>query len=371
MAVYPTWKIRYGIGIESAGWGTGVAAGTKIPTNGPKGIWMNNLNINFDSGQEFADARKATGVSYRKIAEYTQGLKKPNASFEWEASAYNIAPFLYGLFHKLAAGTEVEAAVTFIKTFLAYGLNPNYALVTGGTTPNWAANDIPMSLSMTKDILQSGTTEGHRLEGCVPSSIKLSGTEGAPLMITVDMLAYDYDFNADATTSASYTVAQAGGADAAPLMWQAATFQLANAAGTLTENNCSSWEATFTNNAVLKFGDAQNANRVIFGNFGMTGSFTIPWDGANTIVDDYNAGTDRLMFVYWGDGTVSSTGELNIVANVRFTSAEMADADGEVVLNVGYEAVLDGTDHSAEGGALPTTSPVKVQLYDGIDYGAE
>ena len=56
MAVYPTWKIRYGIGIESAGWGTGVAAGTKIPTNGPKGIWMNNLNINFDSGQEFADA---------------------------------------------------------------------------------------------------------------------------------------------------------------------------------------------------------------------------------------------------------------------------------------------------------------------------
>lgn len=370
MAVYPTWKIRYGVGIETAAWGTGVAAGTKMPTGAPMGIWMTDLNIDFNSGQEFIDTRKATGVSYRKTGEYLQSLKKPSASFTWEANAYNVAPFFYGLFHKLAAATVVEAAGSpYVKTFLVYGLNPDYALVTGGTTPNWATNDIPMSLSLTKDLFQNATAESHRLEGCVPSSIKLAGSEGQPLMITVDLIAKDYDFAVDASTG-TYTPVTA-----ASLMWQDATFMLASgagsgAAGTLTAINCTSWEANFTNNCVFKFGDSQTGNRVIFGNFGMTGSFTIPWDGENTLTDDYVAGTDRMMFVYWGDGTVSSAGEFNVVANVRFTSVEMGDADGETTMTVNYEAVLDGTNHSGESGALPTTSPVQVQVADGLDYGA-
>lgn len=366
MAVYPTWKIRYGIGIEET-WGTGVAAGTNIPTNGPKGIWLTN-QPDINPGQEFIDTRKATGTSYRKTGEYLKSLKKPTATFEWEANAYNIAPFIYSLLFKKATDEVIEAAVTpYVKTFYAFGVNPDYTALAAAGSPTWDATggtgNLPIALSLTKDIFQAATAESHRLEGGVPSSIKFSGSEGQPLMISAEMLGKDYDFAVDSTAgSASYVVANDGaGADRVPLMWQDAVVKLGGALATI---NCSTWELTLANGCNFKFGDAQTANRAIFSGFTGTGSFTFAWDGANTELDLMVAGTDQRMQVYWGAAvTAATTGDLGFDYNLRYTSVEMSDGDGEIIVNCNFEIVDDGATPSANG-------PITITLADTLDYGA-
>ena len=381
MAVYPTWKIRYGIGIE-IDWGittpyapttAGVAAGTNIPTyvngvsaGGPAGIWLTN-QPDFNPGQEFVDTRKATGTSYRKTGEYLQSLKKPTATFEWEANAYNIAPFVYSLLFKKATDGVIEAAGTpYVKTFYAFGVNPDYtALNATYASPTWDATvntgNLPIALSLTKDIFQSATAESHRLCGAIPASIKFSGSEGQPLMISAEMLGKYLATQMDASSGTYQVACTSDGVDRVPLMWQDATVKLGGALATI---NCSTWELNLANGLALKFGDAQQANRAIFSGFTGTGSFTFAWDGANTELDLMVAGTDQRMQVYWGAAvTAATTGELGFDYNLRYTSVEMADGDGEIIVNCNFEIVDDGATPSANG-------PITITMADTLDYGA-
>ena len=134
-------------------------------------------------------------------------------------------------------------------------------------------------------------------------------------------------------------------------------------------------EGNATQNLVLKgfnLNIANGVNRVGFNSNGdaeayalpeyvITGDLTIKYDdefdyGAdNNVIQDFLDGDTLSLALKWGDGTVSSAGEMNILAEIQYTGDPTQDiSENGIFHTLAFECVQN-----------TTTEALKIQLFNG------
>ena len=123
-------------------------------------------------------------------------------------------------------------------------------------------------------------------------------------------------------------------------------------------------EGNATQNLVLKsfnFNISNGVNRIGFdsnGNaeayalpeYAITGSISIKYDdefdygAANNVIQDFLDGDTLSLALKWGDGTVSSAGEMNILAEIQYTGDPAQDiSENGIFHNLSFECVQNSS----------------------------
>jgi hypothetical protein len=278
----------------------------------------------FDPGSMVINQRKAIGTSYRSAAvgmEYQMGSRVPTVSFECDATPKILALFFYLLFQ----GGSTEASGTpFVKTFIPYAEG---------------AEDVVAAAALIRQ-MSGGTANSHLIGGAIIKSLTLSAEEGQPLKVTAEFTGYnavtDYDFDA-AANILDFD-------NSAPLLFQNASVKLAT-----TAVNIPGFNVTITNNAAAKFYNTCQVTKYVLMDFTGEGSFKVPFAaatvGANAQVDNFAAGTDCLLQIFWGNETPSADGDVKFEFNARYTGATVTGED-EVLTELPFECAHDGTNNA-------------------------
>ena len=123
-------------------------------------------------------------------------------------------------------------------------------------------------------------------------------------------------------------------------------------------------EGNATQNLILKsfnLNIANGVNRVGFNSNGdaeayalpeytITGDITIKYDdefdygAGNNVIQDFLDGDTMSLALKWGDGTVSSAGEMNILAEIQYTGDPAQDiSENGIFHNLSFECVQNGS----------------------------
>ena len=123
-------------------------------------------------------------------------------------------------------------------------------------------------------------------------------------------------------------------------------------------------EGNSTQNLILKsfnLNIANGVNRVGFNSNGdaeayalpeytITGDITIKYDdefdygAGNNVIQDFLDGDTMSLALKWGDGTVSSAGEMNILAEIQYTGDPAQDiSENGIFHNLSFECVQNGS----------------------------
>jgi len=297
----------------------------------------------FDPGSMVINTRKAVGTSYRQTSsgclEYQQGSRVPTATYEADATYKILALFFQLLFQ----GGASEAATTpFLKTFIPYAEGDA---------------DVVACAALIRQ-MSAGGTDSHMIGGAIIKSLTLSAEEGQPLRVSAEFSGYnmvsDFDFDADSNILEFDTTAC--------LMWQNASVKIAGTAA-----NIPGFSLTISNNAVEKFYNTPHVTKYVLGDFTATGSISVPWSattvGANAQIDNFVAGTDTLLQIWWGaeNPTASpAAGDVKLEVNMRYTGATVG-GDDEIITELPFEAAHDG----ASGANLA----IRAYVSDTVDRG--
>ncbi len=287
-------------------------------------------------GQNILDVRKSTGLAYRHAGtgmEFQQTTRQPSTTWNFEVTAWNIAPFLWTLFQ---AGTSQAGATTYVKTFIPYAE---------------ADQDFEAWLTLIRK-MSDGTANSHVAGGMIARSINFTAESGGALNANIEMIGYNSvtDFDLDAQASLLNFSTRAS------LLWQNATITLDG-----TPINIDGINFTITNNATSKFYDNVHPTKHLLGDFGVEGTVVIPWaqatEGANSQITKFIAGTDSALVVYWGNSPASANGDIAFSLNIRYTGAEPT-TDDEIQISCPFLGVHDGTN-----------TPCSISVCDSVDRG--
>ena len=281
---------------------------------------------NFDSGQMTVKQRKATGFAYWRGDtgfEFQQEKRAPITTYEFDVTKQNLPLFLWLLFQK---GTSQGAVGTgYLKTCVPYGEGES---------------DTEVCAVLLKK-MSTTAADSHVIGGAIVKSITLSCSESAPVLkASVELIGYNmvtnYDFNAGPNII-EYD-------SSTPLLWQNASIKMAGQAV-----NLPGFTLTVTNNAVAKFYDNPHPVKYVLNTVEGTGSITVPWAdtyaGSNEAIDNFIAGTDSLLQIWWGTETPGADGDVKIEVNCRYTGAAVG-GDDEVIIECPFDAVHDGTNNA-------------------------
>jgi hypothetical protein len=312
---------------------------------------------NLDINPEFLGGRKRLGLPMQRVGtgmERTKTIDRPAVSLSMaEVGPHLLNPFLWLLFQK----ASTEGITPFAKTFD----------VNSTASPYDPACEVYSSVC--RCLGGSGeASEWQAIHGCIARSITLNADEAGSLGATIDLMAAEADIPFTLPTSGGGTFSERATAMLArlvvpakdPLLWQNATVTVNG-----TAINIRGFSLTMTNNAILRFYDNAVGLKYILGEFGVTGSFMMPWDhaslGDDEQIKNFKAGTDVALRVYWGDGTTSSEGEFEILTNVRYTGAPL-EAGEEMETNLSFEGAFDNV--------LGTgNTPCKIISVDAYQFG--
>ena len=345
MAIYPAWDQLYGIGLQAT-WGTAIPTGTSLSDT------YGGLEVigypDFTSGLEVIDTRKATGVPYRKTIEYLQGTKSPGVTLEMEASPRSLIPFLFALFH-----TVTEAATPFEKIFTIYASHPDF------TGKSASALTSPGLFTLVRNT--GVTAESHQLTNCIVRSMTLSGEQGQPLKMSVEVIA--------TTLSTAYTLTTDDftfpTTQNTAIMFHDLYLRLDGSVA----SRANSFSITMSNNAVVKHqagAGNQNVTGFVLGDFTVTGSLSIPWGlsaNENAEIEKFTDGTssrptDTLIEICnANDYACNLAGEFLLKTNVRYTAVPLGESDNEMTLDLSIEGVDDVTNAVA-----------RIEVSDGLDW---
>jgi len=345
MGVRVLWQDQYAFAYQTTSIGSTIdfatASGAGVGTSEYALPLINHPHI--DAGLDIIDQRKAIGISQRSVAtghqEFLQGTKNPNSTWEFDGNAYNLAPFLWTLFQK--GTTEGTGTAKFTKTY-----DPPTA-TEGPECEVWM-----LLLRKMEEATNAHSTRGT---GFIVKSITLSADGFSPLRVSVELVGKDVSYVYDAQNAVfTYNTKSFlvwGGSSGATCEIDGAAVQLEG------------FTLTITNNAIARHYGGQDVDKFITSDYTLEGSISVFWGDSNASQDqetqlvDFVAGTDKRLHIYWGTtGGATTAGDLDILANIRYTGATLADVDTEIVTECPFVGVYDGT-----------YDAIQIVLSDGID----
>ena len=325
MPLRTPWQDRYFLSTQTTSIST--AAGF---TSSNIGILLNVFALDvtnhphLDPGQQIEDYRVATGLSVRSVRsgvtadEFQQTRKEPSVTLEFQASAYNLAPFLWSLFQ---TGASEGAAAVYPKTCIAY------------TDP---AAEMWMSIARQ---MSASTADSHRMDGAICRSLTLEAAGQGVVKATAEMIGYDVATNVNVS---GYT---ATWPNKAPLLWRNAGASLGTYVAS-TVIGIDGFRLTMSNNAVGIYYDDHRPQKWVLGDFTIEGQIAVPWAaatvGGNVEFDKFVAGTPSRLRLLWGSYAGTADGELVIEVNMRYTGTTL-EGDVETVATLPFVHAFDGT----------------------------
>ncbi len=132
------------------------------------------------------------------------------------------------------------------------------------------------------------------------------------------------------------------------LKWQDAQTSLGTdtTSANLTPINLPGFSLTITNNAEPHFYNSPIPYKYTLGKFEVNGSFFLPWgtatEGANNALNDYKAGTDMSLQIYWGTDLATVPLDFSIEVNLLHDDVSI-EGDTELGTQTNFRGVTDGT----------------------------
>ena len=333
MSLRVGWMDRYGAILQassiSATRGFGAGSGIGISSDKYAIPLVEHADIN--AGINIIDQRKAIGIAQRSVAtghcEFLQGTKAPTTTWEFDANAYNLAPFLWLLFQKGA--TEGTTAL-FTKIF-----DPPTA-TEGAECEVWA--------NLLRIMEEGSTAHSTRGTGFIVRSITLSSEGFSPLRASVEMIGSDVSYVYNATGATMTFDSNCG------LVFGGASGVTTTLGGTAV--NLEGFSITITNNAIARNYGQQTVQKFITGDYTVEGNFKVFWGDSNfgqeTELTKWISGTDQQLNIYWGSaGGATTAGDLSIKSNIRYSSAAV-ETDEEIGNAMSFVGVYDGTNDAIE-----------------------
>ena len=351
MATFASFVPVLGIGREST-WGTvsGLYTGNLMPGAAKsviKGIPLTEMP-NFESGVSTIESNKFHGTSYVRtdVSERMRGIKLPGTTLNFDMSTDIIQPFLMTFFQRDGSSALQGGADVYKKTYLAYTADPDLASKAAYMSPVTADSSVPMSLFLVKKT--GAASEGHILQGAIARQITISGSVNEPLKASVEMIAKTMATNRDYSSDVF-----AFNTDP-PILFQDMKFEWAT-----TETDMLAFSITINNNAIQKPYDNQTVQKIIYGKIQTTGSITLPWDGANTMLDAYGGAiSSNVQRFEFGNSATAITGacsadrDFYAIVPAAITGYRETEQDGERAMEIDFEGVYDGTILSSDEGSI-------------------
>jgi len=359
MGTYPAWLPTISIGREST-WGdvSGLYGGGLIPSGGPKGLPLTEMP-DFNSGVSTIESNKYHGTSFVRtdVSERMRGIKLPGTTLNFDVSTDIIQPFLMTFFQRDGSNALQGGASVYTKTYRAYTADPDLASKAAYMDPTTAGSSVPMSLFLVKKT--GAASEGHILQGAIARQITISGTVNEPWKASVEMIAKTMATNRDYSSDVFTFNTDP------PILFQDTKFEWAT-----TETDMLAFSITINNNAVQKTYDNQTVQKIIYGKIQTTGSITLPWDGANTMLDAVSGAiSSNIQRFEFGnsataiDGGMETDRDFYILIPASLTGEyRETEIDGERCMEVGFEGVYDGTILSSNEGSI------KIMCSDSLQY---
>jgi len=267
----------------------------------------------------------AVGLSQRHHLEYNQTVAQPNTvTINMLANAYNVSLFMWLLFQEAAGEGAVGSNTIMSAAPYTTADIEQYAAITrimGGTSG-------------------AADTVSQYMAGCICKSMTISGETGGIVMVSAEMLGANWAVASNDLGAISWSALTFS--SKAPLKFQDMSFTMDG-----EPVNIPSFSITINNNAAPQFYNNGTIQKYVLGRLQVEGNFGIPWgdtaEGGNATLNDFIAGTDKLIKAYWGDPDGSADNALVIDSNIRYTDTEMAETEGEILTNCPFAGVYDGT----------------------------
>lgn len=358
MGTYASFIPVIGIGREST-WGTITALQTgNLMPNG-SGIGLPTLEMpDFDSGVATIESNKFHGTSYVRtdVSERMRGIKLPGTTLNFDVSTDIIQPFLMTFFQRDGSNALQGGASTYTKTYRAYTADPDLASKAAYMDPTTAGSSVPMSLFLVKKT--GASSEGHTLQGAIARQITISGAVNEPWKASVEMIAKTMATNRDYSSDVFTFNTDP------PILFQDTKFEWAT-----TETDMLAFSITINNNATQKTYDNQTVQKIIYGKIQTTGSITLPWDGANTMLDAYGGAiSSNVQRFEFGNSATAITGacsadrDFYIIIPAAITGYRETEQDGERAMEIDFEGVYDASILSSNEGSI------KILASDSLQY---
>lgn len=297
-----------------------------ISPAGKCGFLLDDDHPSIDPGVSIETTRKTTGLS--ELSTGASAIGKELALTKklpvFSPGAFGITPekvevLLWSLFQK---GASESGSGPYVKNFIPY--------VQGQSEPE-------MFLSISRNIgdPSSATGYGHLLTGAIVSSFNVSGSQGARFIGGVEI--QGRTFRKDYIHTSSVFDSE----DTVDHVFLDYTWTLGG-----TTAKLQSFDLTIVNNVVPAYYGSLVPTGFTLHDIGVTGTFALAMStttlGDNTQIDNFVAGTDLLLV-----GTHSASAIVWSI-NMHYTGAAVDPAEVELLLNLPYEGVSDGTNHAIE-----------------------
>lgn len=330
------WEDQYALSYQTTAIGTNDAAtsGVFAATNdgiagiGPAGKCglLIDEHPSINAGVEVNTVEKATGLAEPKTGASAIGvelnLSKKAPTFS--IGSMGLTPekaeiFLWSLFQK---GASESGTGPFAKNYIPY--------VQGQSEP-----EVYLEISRSIGDPASATGYGHCLFGAIVTSFGISGSQGERFSCSAELMGRT--FRDDYVHTASVFDVEAT-VDHAFLDY---SWTIAGSAASLQ-----SIDLTIVNNAVAAFYNSLVPTAYTLHRLAATGTLALAMStttiGDSIQIDNWIAGTDVLIV---GTGPTSA---IVWTINARYTGAEVDPAEVELLLNLPYEGIYDGTNHAIE-----------------------
>ena len=282
--------------------------------------------------------------------------------FEFWATPKLLAQFL-----TLVAQEHSESG-SYIHTTEIGGQGAMISSVGGAISSN-----IPHSVNLAYDTGTAG--EGIRINGNIVNELTMAFSAGSNNnLMTLSGNFYSghsYQGSGNSLSTSGMEQDFSGGTWVAPetsyySMSDMDTKQLDVDGGTLQDLILKDFSLTITNNAVRSpsHNSVGDAEYIALTEIAVTGSMSVKYDaeidysGATNVLQDFVDGDTVSLKFAWGDGTVSSAGEMNIFAEIQHVSMPDQDlSDAGIFHTLNFECVQVGTSDGDEA--------LQIQLFNG------
>lgn len=304
----------------------GLYAGTRgIASEVTNGILLNDRPMH-NPGIEFLTTEKTTGLAQPQTGASGVGVerqivkKMPTISL----GSMGLTPeklyfFGWGLFQQ---GVTEGITPNFTKTMIPY--------VTGSP-------DCEVWLSFGRSYGDPTDGTAYSMSGAICTQIGISGAIGEQMILSAELVGSTFLTTYNHTASNS-TVETTNDFLFTDFVW---TF-----AG--TSANVQSFDVQINNNATQTFYNSLVVKSHILQKMTVSGNISLAMStttlGDSIQLDNYIAGTDVLLVGTAGSGTKA----IVITCNALYTGGEVDPAETELLMNLPFEGVYDGTNHAIQ-----------------------
>jgi len=284
-------------------------------------------------GASTLETEMATGQAERHQLEYTNVAAEPaSVTLTMPANQYTLSYFLGLLFQ---GGVTEGSSDPVILTCDPY------------TTP-----DVDKYCCIVRQLTDDAAflvndDKSHILNGCICTSLTISGEEGGLVMLTAEMMGAEWT-NDTITSIPTMTWDGMSMADTGAFYkFQDISMKINPNQQGEQDFDTPNFSITISNNAVGNYYNNDTIQKYVLGRLTGEGTFRIPWGahatvGGNVPLSDFTSGNRALLTLYKDDAAPDADGEFMIQLNIQYTDVGFG-GEVEVGSDITFSMVTDST----------------------------